>query len=224
MVGILNTITLSQDCSDRWRWTLNKEEKFVVKDLSRLVDEKWLQVNGSSQETMWNKLVPNRVNIFVWRALKGRLPVRSELDKRGINLHTLLCPCCDDNVETINHSLLFCNMAWSIWVKIFDWLKGGNVDVFTIGDMFRHNGFRSQSIENREWWQVVTWVTGYFIWKERNNRVFNNKVTSVNKIVQDIQLKSFHWISRRSKNGSWCWQEWLRDPNKSRVNIATTQQ
>ncbi|GJW19858.1 hypothetical protein Tco_0027294 [Tanacetum coccineum] len=29
-----------------WRWTLNKEEKFAVKDLSRLVDEKWLQVNG----------------------------------------------------------------------------------------------------------------------------------------------------------------------------------
>nr|GEY62240.1 hypothetical protein [Tanacetum cinerariifolium] len=41
-------------------WTLNKEEKFVVKDLSRLVDDKWLQVNGSGQETMWNKLAPKK--------------------------------------------------------------------------------------------------------------------------------------------------------------------
>ncbi|GJW06909.1 hypothetical protein Tco_1569332 [Tanacetum coccineum] len=46
-------------------------------------------------------------------------------------------------------------------------------------------------------WQAVLWISGYFIWKERNMRVFKGKASSLNKIVQDIQLKSFEWISRR---------------------------
>ena len=52
------------------------------KKLARLVEEKNLQVESGSQETIWIKLAPNKVNIFVWRALKGRLPVRVELDRR----------------------------------------------------------------------------------------------------------------------------------------------
>ncbi|GKF57626.1 RNA-directed DNA polymerase, eukaryota, reverse transcriptase zinc-binding domain protein, partial [Tanacetum coccineum] len=124
--------------------------KFMVKDLARLVDEIWLQTDRSGEETMWNNLAPNKVNIFVWRVLKGRLPVLSELDKRGIDLNTLLCPCCDDNVETTDNSLLLSNMAWSVWVKFFEWWKGGNVDVFTIGELFKHNGFNSQSGKSKK--------------------------------------------------------------------------
>ena len=193
--GILSSITLSHDCRDHWRWALNEDGKFAVKDLARLVIEIWLQTDRLGHETMWNKLAPKKVNIFVWRVLKGRLPVRNELDKRGIDLNTLLCPCCDDNVETIDHALLLCNMAWSVWLKFLEWWNGENVYVFTIDELFKHSGFNSQSAENKKWWQVVVWVTGYFIWKERNNRVFRNKVASENKIVQGIQSKSFQWIS-----------------------------
>ncbi|GJR69622.1 transposon TX1 [Tanacetum coccineum] len=122
--GIGRHFKLSHDCRDQWRWALNEDGKFAVKDLARLVDEIWLQTDRSGEETMWNNLAPKKVNIFVWRVLKGRLPVLNELDKRGIDLNTLLCPCCDENVETIDHSLLLCNMAWSVWVKIFEWWKG----------------------------------------------------------------------------------------------------
>ncbi|GJV40502.1 RNA-directed DNA polymerase, eukaryota, reverse transcriptase zinc-binding domain protein [Tanacetum coccineum] len=144
----------------QWRWALKEDGKFAVKDLARLVDDIWLQTERSGHETMWNNLVPKKVNVFVWCVLKGRLLVRNELDKRGIDLDTLLCPCCDDNVETFNHSLLLCNTAWSVWVKKFQWWDGGNVDVFTIGEIFKHNGFNSQSMENKKWWQVVggNWV------------------------------------------------------------------
>ena len=49
---------------------------FKVKELSRRIEEKLLLSDSGSQETLWNKLVPKKVNIFVWRALRGRLPVR----------------------------------------------------------------------------------------------------------------------------------------------------
>ncbi|GKA71337.1 zinc finger, CCHC-type containing protein [Tanacetum coccineum] len=186
----------------------------------RVVDEKWLQSDQLGQETVRNKLAPKKVNVFVWRVLKGRLPVLTELDKRGIGLHTLLCPCCGNNVETINHAMLLCDMAWRVWEKTFNWWKFDRVDVFTISELFRHNGSGSQTKEIKSLWQVVIWVTGYFHWKERNNRVFCDKIASKNKIFQEIQLKSFQWVSGRSNKYSWCWQQWLHEPFKCKSNIA----
>nr|GEV76846.1 RNA-directed DNA polymerase, eukaryota, reverse transcriptase zinc-binding domain protein [Tanacetum cinerariifolium] len=76
------------------RWMLDDDWEFTVKELARLVEEKMLHTDSGGQETIWNKLVPKKVNIFVWRALKGRLPVHVELDRRDIDLDSVLCPCC----------------------------------------------------------------------------------------------------------------------------------
>ena len=140
MLGMLNDINLSHDCRDCWRWTLCQDGKFTIKALARLVDEKRLQSDHLGHATVWNSLAPKKVNVFVWRVLKGRLPVLTELDKRGIDLHTLLCPCCGNNVETINHSMLLCDMSWRVWEKVFNWWKFGCVDMITISELFRHNG------------------------------------------------------------------------------------
>ncbi|GJY82504.1 DNA helicase [Tanacetum coccineum] len=73
----------------RWRWRTFEDDTFTVKELSRLIEEKSLHVDDDGQETLWNKLVPKKVNIFVWRALKGRLPVRLEFVSRDIDLDTV---------------------------------------------------------------------------------------------------------------------------------------
>ncbi|GJZ27596.1 hypothetical protein Tco_0572243 [Tanacetum coccineum] len=49
---------------------------FNFKELSRMIEEKNLRADSGGQEMMWNKLVPKKVNIFVWRALRGRLLVQ----------------------------------------------------------------------------------------------------------------------------------------------------
>ncbi|GKC30999.1 ribonuclease H-like domain-containing protein, partial [Tanacetum coccineum] len=67
-------------------WILDDDGEFRVKELARLVEEKMLHTDSGGQETIWNKLVPKKVNIFVWRALKERLLVRVELDRRDIDL------------------------------------------------------------------------------------------------------------------------------------------
>ncbi|GJV76117.1 reverse transcriptase domain, reverse transcriptase zinc-binding domain protein [Tanacetum coccineum] len=92
--------------TDRWRWALHESGDFTVKELTKLVEEKILDVNIEGDATIWNKWVPKKVNIFVWRALKGRLLVREELDKRGIDLDTLLCPSCGDVVESCSFQAL----------------------------------------------------------------------------------------------------------------------
>nr|GFB23861.1 RNA-directed DNA polymerase, eukaryota, reverse transcriptase zinc-binding domain protein [Tanacetum cinerariifolium] len=206
------------------RWTLDKNGEFTVKELARLVEEKILHTKSEGHETLWNILVPKKVNIFVWRAIKGRLPVRVELDKRGIDLDSMLCPCCNNSVETCAHCLVTCDLAMSVWDKVFNWWKVGNVNDFSIFELFSSSGGVNVPSFLTRVWQAVIWTSGYFIWKERNARVFGKKVTSTNMIVQDIKLKSFEWIVRRSKKFKEIdWQLWLRDPQTIAISCNPVQ-
>ncbi|GJZ47895.1 putative RNA-directed DNA polymerase, eukaryota, reverse transcriptase zinc-binding domain protein [Tanacetum coccineum] len=144
---LFQNVVIMFDCRDRWRWTLHKSGDVIVKELTKLVEEKILDVNNGGDATIWNKWVPKKVNIFVWRALKGRLPVHEELDKRGIDLDSILCPSCGDIVESCSHCLVMCNFAMSVWEKIFNWWKIGNVNAFSIKEFFYSNG--NANIPNR---------------------------------------------------------------------------
>ena len=94
----------------------------------------------------------------------------------------------------------------------------GSINAFSIGEFFSSCRNVNVPINFSRVWQAVIWTSGYFIWKERNARVFGKKTTSTNKIVQDIQLKSYEWIIRRSnKYKETDWQQWLFDPIKCRL-------
>lgn len=133
----------------------------------------------------------------MWKALKGIILVRAELDRRGIDLDSVLCPSCNNIVETCTHCLVTCDVGMSVWEKIFDWWKV-SVNAFSIDDFFSSNGGVNVPNFLSRVWQAVIWTSSYFIWKERNAGVFGKKPSITNKIVQDIQLKSFEWIVRIS--------------------------
>ncbi|GJY61611.1 RNA-directed DNA polymerase, eukaryota, reverse transcriptase zinc-binding domain protein [Tanacetum coccineum] len=92
-------------------WALDEDGEFKVKMLTSLIEKKILQGDSGGHDTLWNKLVPKKVNIFVWRARKCRLPVRVELDRRGIDLDSVLCASCNDSVESCAHCLVTCDLC-----------------------------------------------------------------------------------------------------------------
>lgn len=56
-----------------------------MKTVFKKIDGIILSNGLSNQQTKCNKVMPLKVNVFSWRVVKKSLPVRSELDKRGIN-------------------------------------------------------------------------------------------------------------------------------------------
>ncbi|GKB51929.1 hypothetical protein Tco_0902682 [Tanacetum coccineum] len=46
----------------------------------------------------------------------------------------------------------------------------------------------------------------------RNNKVFKGRTDSSTKVFQDIQLKAFEWVSRRSKKWNLQWKKWMEIP------------
>ncbi|GKE63594.1 reverse transcriptase domain, reverse transcriptase zinc-binding domain protein [Tanacetum coccineum] len=171
-----------------------------------------MAVSSEGNKTIWRSIIPRKVNVFVWRALRGRLPVRTELDKKGIDLDSLLCPGCDNVAESVDHCLALCENAINVWDRIFFWWRVGPVDVFTIKDFLLLNGGVSMPKEAKALWSATIWVAAYMIWKNRNNKVFKGRTDSSTKVFEDIQLKAFEWVSRRSKKWILQCEKWLERP------------
>ncbi|XP_071719087.1 uncharacterized protein [Rutidosis leptorrhynchoides] len=206
-------VRLDDSKLDSWRWSLATDGIFSVKVMSQKIDGLFLQCSGNVHETLMNKLIPKKVEIFFWRAQKKRLLARIELDKRGIDLDTVRCPNCDDGLESVDHALLSCKQVREIWKNVFKWWNLGSFNVVSLDDIFKLSDSGSNSSFGKSIWQATRWICTYLIWKNRNNLVFRNKKWNVPMFLNEIQLKSFEWLSLRSRKSNLDWHVWLSNPS-----------
>ncbi|XP_071738720.1 uncharacterized protein [Rutidosis leptorrhynchoides] len=194
LISMLNSFTYSCHNVDGWKWTLSPSGRFTTKTLQSLIEEKFLIEGRSGRETMRNSLVPKKVGIFIWRVIHKRVPVLLELDKRGVDLHSVRCPICDDDLETIEHSLIFCSLAYDTWTRIYKWWGLGNYSNLSLNETFCGSPNVATSELGSKIWQAVEWTSGYMIWKNRNNKVFKNKDWCSASVLNEIQVVSFDWM------------------------------
>ncbi|XP_071708942.1 uncharacterized protein [Rutidosis leptorrhynchoides] len=173
---------------------------------------KWSFKMGASDETLRNNLIPQKIGIFVWRVMKGRIPVKVELDKTGIDLDTLLCPMCNDIVESVNHAILECKHAKEVWDGVFKWWNLPSPRNTSVVDWFSSRSSSGVSSVQMKMWQAIIWTTSYLIWKNRNQKTFQNVAWASAKIVNEVQTKAFEWIINRSRNLHYEWHQWLLNP------------
>ncbi|XP_071708159.1 uncharacterized protein [Rutidosis leptorrhynchoides] len=152
----INLFTGDKEITDTWTWSLVGNHKFTVKILSDIVDEKLLATGSlSDTPTMRNNFVPKKLKIFVWRLVKRRLPVRIELDKRGIDLHSVRCLLCDDDTESIDHTFIFCSYGMEVWNKVYRWWGLGNFVNLSTNEILRGNSSSAMSCFGNKVWQAV---------------------------------------------------------------------
>ncbi|XP_071687046.1 uncharacterized protein [Rutidosis leptorrhynchoides] len=210
--GLLSSFGLSPDQRDRWAWSPGSKGCFTANRLSSLLDERLMPTTNSSAVTLRNNFIPKKVELFVWRTRKGRLPILPELDKRGIDLNSVRCPICDDDIESLDHSLFACKISKEIWVRVFNWWNMGNITSHGIRDLLIGDVGQNVTEVGKLIWQGVIWTGCYLIWKNRNEKVFKNKCWNVPVAVSEIQVKSFDWIAKRCKAKDIVWLDWLHNP------------
>ncbi|GJT36521.1 cysteine-rich receptor-like protein kinase 2 [Tanacetum coccineum] len=76
---ILKDVVLS-DHQDSWKWSLHASAGFSVASVRQLVDSRILEVDHNASR--WNRCVPIKVNIFLWRLTLNKLPSRVNLDRK----------------------------------------------------------------------------------------------------------------------------------------------
>ncbi|XP_071713248.1 uncharacterized protein [Rutidosis leptorrhynchoides] len=177
--------------SDCWSWSLSTSGVFSVKQLAAVIVEQSLVSHLPSGETLRNNLIPKKFEVFAWRVGKKRVPVRIELDKRGIDLNSVRCPICDNGLETVDHAFILCDHSLDVWSRVCRWWGFGNFSNLSSNEILKGNAPVSMSPLGKKNWQAVEWVCVYFIWKNRNNKVFRGISLTAPVALNEIQNKSF---------------------------------
>ncbi|GJY90607.1 RNA-directed DNA polymerase, eukaryota [Tanacetum coccineum] len=94
--SLVASVSLSVS-KDRWLCDLSSDGEFKVKAVRNYLDD--LLLPSQNAPTRWMKCIPIKVNVFVWRARRDRLPTRLNLSRRGVAVDSSLCPLCDIAVE-----------------------------------------------------------------------------------------------------------------------------
>ncbi|GKC67690.1 RNA-directed DNA polymerase, eukaryota, reverse transcriptase zinc-binding domain protein, partial [Tanacetum coccineum] len=101
-------------------WNLGPNGTFTVKDARNIIDQKTLP---SLPSTSWDKIIPRKVNIFMWRLSLDRLPHRFNLSLRGMDISAISCSFCNANVESANHIFFECIIAFDLWKLVYRWCE-----------------------------------------------------------------------------------------------------
>ncbi|XP_071740118.1 uncharacterized protein [Rutidosis leptorrhynchoides] len=163
-----------------------------------------------TKEAIRLKILPQKIGVLVWRVKQMRIPVRVELDKRGVDLDSVLCLVCEIDLDTVERIFLHCSFAKDLWARFFRWWSINRPLYSCLDHMFNGDIGSSKS----KLWQVIEWVCGYLIRRNRNLTLFQRKKGSGLMTLNEVQIKAFEWISRRSRKSIVEWNQCL-------INLST---
>ncbi|GJS36768.1 RNA-directed DNA polymerase, eukaryota, reverse transcriptase zinc-binding domain protein [Tanacetum coccineum] len=116
-IGSLN-VEVDRDCVVS---SLSTDGSYSVSFIRKHIDN--CMIANSLPSTRWCKIIPRKVNIFMWRLLLDSLPRRLNLSSRGLDIDSILCPVCFEHVESNSYAFFSCSAASNIWRLVHGWCK-----------------------------------------------------------------------------------------------------
>ncbi|CAN0920401.1 Putative ribonuclease H protein At1g65750 [Linum grandiflorum] len=196
-----------------------------------LYTEQILNRSQFHQAGEWNNLwkldVPPKIKQFGWQLGCDVLPTRDRLRRRSVKIAGI-CGICNGDYETAWHLFLNCPLVRAGWCKLnldqtMETLQNGCYNMQEcLWAVLKHSDRTVQA-------QILTGIWG--IWRERNNRVWNNKSTPIEMVLQGSMNYLNDWKLAQSRHqtspltaGSAPCPKWHPPPTgyfKCNVDVAT---
>ncbi|GJV45051.1 RNA-directed DNA polymerase, eukaryota, reverse transcriptase zinc-binding domain protein [Tanacetum coccineum] len=192
LLSISGDVNLDMNGDDIWSWDNDASGSFKVKTLTCGLQDILLSDHSIGPHHMWNSWIPRKINICVWRASIDRLPTRTNLISRGVNITSTGCPFCHNEDEYIDHCLIRCPRVITIWRKVWSWWQLDtpvSFPSFSISDIslgtFTNLGCPKLNKVIYGVFQCGLWV----IWKWRN-KIVHASPDSGDKILKEDVFSS----------------------------------
>jgi hypothetical protein len=111
-----------------------------------------------------------------------------------ISIDEAICPWCSQGIESSCHLFLHCHFSAAVWNALTRWL--GVVILIPPNALMAYVTFvtHGSNTKRRKGYSIVWLAFVWSLWKFRNDRIFNNKVASVEEVVDSIQHLSWRWF------------------------------
>ncbi|KAJ0622607.1 putative reverse transcriptase zinc-binding domain-containing protein [Helianthus annuus] len=198
---------------DVWSWTVGGSREFSVRNVKTCIFEAANELPVTSFE--WCNWVPKKVVVVAWRAFLDRLPTADALLRRHIQTASQVCTICEMNVESVDHLFTGCPGFMEVWQVIFAWCHVPSVFAFHVRDLLRFHLTSWNGARVRKAFYGVILTTFWSIWKARNDFIFNQKEVLTRRIIDEIKVMSYLWITNRGRMSGMSWDAWGRfDSNR----------
>ncbi|KAL9995937.1 putative RNA-directed DNA polymerase [Helianthus debilis subsp. tardiflorus] len=193
-------------CPDVWDWCHDTSGTFSVASIK--------QISASASRSLpeylfvWNRFVPKKVGIVVWRALSERLPTRVALAARNIYIADSRCLFCGEYEETSEHIFVSCQFSQSIWLIVTQWCRIPPIIAFSLKDIIDCYSCVNGSKEKKKIINAIVQVVIWCLWRMRNNVLFGQASPNISKVVEESKSMAYHWFKNRSGHSQWSWNDW----------------
>lgn len=185
---VMKSIQLSdQEDSLHWRWETSGEyssrSAYQAQFLGRI---------RFQSSPIQKSLASPKCRYFIWLVALNRYQTADRLRKRGLP-HPAKCVLCDQCEESIDHLLIVCPESCQLWWMALNAI--GHAGCLPLSDSSFHlwlcDSTMKQCKEHRRGFDTIVALVAWTIWKERNNRVFNQQQRSYMWPVQWRQKLNF---------------------------------
>ena len=177
--------------------SLTGSGEFSVASIRKFVDDHLLP--DVSSKFCWRKIVPIKVNILAWKIKLDYLPTRFNLSRRGLDIHSILCPICENHTETSSHIFFACSMARDILSNIASWWDVRPPQVASFEEWKVWIASLNLSSNRKLVLEGVIYTAWWTIWNFRNKLVFGSTTPSKAVLFYDIVARSFQWCKHRGR-------------------------
>ncbi|XP_059310048.1 uncharacterized protein LOC132061211 [Lycium ferocissimum] len=173
-------------------WKADSKGNFTVKSAYRDLCSTTNQEAGWPWRMIWKTKIPYKVNCFSWLLAKEVVLTHENLNKRGFHLCSR-CYLCGEQAETVNHLFLHCKVTDQLWqlflkMKKINWVKSGNIK--EVMKCWNRDG---NAAKKEKRWKIVPASIWWTVWKERNQRCFEDKQSSMQKMKMNCLAIYYFW-------------------------------
>ncbi|XP_028753118.1 uncharacterized protein LOC114712741 [Neltuma alba] len=152
---------------------------------------------------VWKLKILPKITHFAWRCLVGAVPVKEALVRRRCCNTSVICPICNQEVETIEHTLFLCSRFQGVWfASALSWKIDCNR--FQSFGLWFEKILIDDNVLNEFQLAYVAWII-WLVWKERNSVVFEAKQHDPIKVVQ---------LAEKAVREFWKANDWMVDDDE----------
>ncbi|WMV36518.1 hypothetical protein MTR67_036414 [Solanum verrucosum] len=181
---------------DRLAWGHHKDGVFSVNRLYNWGLKRCAGRSIGPWNTIWKSVAPAKVKCFTWLVARKKCLTHEAMQKRGINIVSR-CLLCKEALETNKHLFMHCKVTaqvWALFTSIANeyWTMPEHTSDL-LSCWIKRGGSKSQ----KRWWRTVPACIWWIIWKERNQRIFEGKECTIQKIKWKVITTLGFWCKEQ---------------------------
>lgn len=216
-LGVLQSLIQSNgvrgEGGDRWFWEKEHFGSYSVRSAYKWLVQSDLNGNVVFYTNLWKGEAPLKVNFFVWKLAKNRIPSLQNLARRNVPLESQVCVGCQKEVESTSHLFFKCELFSALWAECLKWWGlvaplHDECDVHFI----QFCGLFYGSAELRQCWEGIWFVVVWVIWTSRNAMMFKKARVATSDMLEQVKMKSWLWITAKHPKFKYPLSNWFDNP------------